>query len=49
MIRVMEITGWRSWSEIASRRRSHVDWKAGELILEAGEAKNSEPRISADW
>ena len=45
MIRVFEITGWRSWSEIASRKRAHVDWKAGELILEPGEAKNSEPRI----
>lgn len=44
-IRVMYITGWRSWSEVFSRERRHVDWKVGKLILEAGEAKNSEPRI----
>lgn len=44
-LRVMFITGWRSWSEVFSRERRHVDWQAGRLILEAGEAKNSEPRF----
>lgn len=44
-IEVMFITGWRSWSEVFSRQRRHVMWKEGKIILDPGEAKNSEPRI----
>lgn len=42
---VAYITGWRVPSELLSRQRRHVDWKAGKLILEPGESKNKEPRI----
>lgn len=42
---VLNITGWRSLSEVLSRKQNHVDWRKRVLILEPGEAKNSEPRI----
>lgn len=44
-LRVLNMTGWRSWSEIFSRKQNHADWKKGALILDPYEAKNSEPRI----
>lgn len=44
-LRVLNITGWRSWSEVLSRKQNHIDWKKSVLILEPYEAKNSEPRI----
>jgi integrase len=39
------ITGWRVKSEVLTRKRSHLDMKAGWLRLEPGETKNGEGRI----
>src|SRR5262245_29068106 len=38
------LTGWRVRSEILTRQWSHVDFRAGWLRLEPGEAKNREGR-----
>lgn len=43
-IRIMNITGWRSISEVFTRKRHHMDLKKGLLILEANETKNGKPR-----
>jgi integrase len=45
LIQVQYLTGWRFPSELGSRERRHVDWERGCIILEAGEAKNNQPRI----
>lgn len=37
-------TGWRGPSEILTRQWQHVDWEAGTVRLDAGEAKNDEGR-----
>jgi integrase len=37
-------TGWRGRSEILTRQWQHVDWEGGTIRLDAGEAKNDEPR-----
>lgn len=38
------ITGWRIASELQTRQWKHVQFTAGWLVLEAGEAKNDAPR-----
>jgi integrase len=42
---VAYVTGWRVRSEILTRRWHHVDFHAGWLRLEPGEAKNREGRM----
>lgn len=42
---VAYVTGWRIYSEILTRRWSHVDFNAGWLRLEPGETKNGEGRM----
>jgi integrase len=37
-------TGWRVKSELLTLQRSHVDWKAGTITLDAGTTKNNEGR-----
>jgi integrase len=38
------MTGWRTKSELLTRRWEHVDFDAGWLVLDPGEAKNEEAR-----
>lgn len=45
MAAVAYVTGWRIYSEILTRRWSHVDFNAGWLRLEPGETKNGEGRM----
>lgn len=44
-IQVMNITGWRCYSEVLSRKKKHLDWNKPALILEAGETKNKQPLV----
>lgn len=44
-LRVLDMTSWRSWSEMFSRKRKHWNKQTNQLILEPYETKNSEPRI----
>ena len=45
VFQVAYITGWRTPSEILTRRKSHLDLNAGWLRLEPGETKNREGRM----
>ena len=44
MVTFAYCTGWRGRSEILTRQWQHVDWEGGTVRLDAGEAKNDEPR-----
>jgi site-specific recombinase XerD len=44
VVHVAYLTGWRIDSELLTRRKQHVDLKAGWLRLEPGESKNGEGR-----
>jgi integrase len=45
VVQTAYLTGWRIDSEILTRKRSHLDLKAGWLRLEPGEAKNQQGRM----
>lgn len=45
VVHVAYLTGWRVDSEILTRKRSHLDLKAGWLRLEPGETKNQQGRM----
>jgi integrase len=44
LVETAYITGWRIASELTTRRRQHLDLKAGWLRLDPGESKNGEGR-----
>ena len=43
VVRFAAITGWRVRSEVLTREWRHVDFRAGTVRLDPGEAKNKEP------
>jgi integrase len=45
VVQVAYLTGWRVDSEILTRKRSHLDLKAGWMRLEPGESKNQQGRM----